>query len=379
MQNIRRSDDDGVLLRFATHAARRQRLSTRSLAAIALLVFSSSVALAKIPLYAKPFHKFTAHTAPGRDAAFSPDSRLLATSSVDATIRFWRLADDQPVLTIRQPVGVTSIKFSPDGHTLVSASYDAQVRLWDVATGKLIRTLKGHTGTVWSIDFSPDGKTVASSGEDKTIKIWRVADGQLLHTLTGHTANVWHVAFSPDGARIASGSFDKTAKIWRTDTGALERTLTGSGEAVVGLAYSHDGKLLATCGDDEAVRLWNANDGRLQKTINTGNHVYSVAFSPDDRWLVSSGRARSAIGTFWHQIAGDRLSSSNPTAIKLWQVSDGWIVEDLKGHSDDVMYVAFSPDGNWIASSSEDKTVILWKVNYFLQRTTSTRSTTASP
>jgi WD40 repeat protein len=351
----------------------------RRLVALALLVASSSLVYAKVPLFARPVHRFTAHTAQGRDAAFSPDGRLLATSSVDSTVKLWRLSDNQLVATLRHPIGVTSIKFSPDGQTLVSGSYDSQVRLWNVATGTLIRTLKGHGGTVWSVDFAPDGKTVASSGEDKTIKIWRVADGTLLHTLSGHAANVWHIAFSPDGTHIASGSFDKTGKIWRTDTGALERTLTGSGEAIVGLGYSHNGQWLATCGDDEAIRIWRTSDGRLQKTIKTGNHVYSVAFSPDDWWLVSSGRARSAIGTFWYQIAGDRFSTATPPTVKLWQAGDGALIQELKGHSDDVMYVAFSPDGYWIASSSEDKTVMLWKVSYFLHRTTSTRSTTASP
>jgi WD40 repeat protein len=212
------------------------------------------------------------------------------------------------------------------------------------------------------VAFAPDGKTVASSGEDKTVKVWRTADGALLHTLRGHARNVWHVAFSPDGQHIASGSFDKVAKLWRADTGALEHNLVGSGEAIVSLAFSPDGRLLATGGDDSSVRLWRVSDGHLMKTIPAYNHVFSVAFSPDGQWLATGGRARSAVGTFWHQLVGDRFSGANPTSVRLWRVSDGALLQSLNGHSDDVISVAFSPDGKLLATGSEDHTMRLWRL-----------------
>jgi WD40 repeat protein len=136
--------------------------------------------------------------------------------------------------------------------------------------------------------------------------------------------------------------------------------LLGSKEAVVSIDFSPNGQMLASGGDDSSIRIWRVKDGALLRTIETPNHVYSVAFSADGQWLASGGRERGALGTLWKQIAGP--GSTHGTTVRLWRVRDGALQQELAGHADEVMYVALSRDGKWLASSSEDKTVALWRL-----------------
>jgi WD40 repeat protein len=64
------------------------------------------------------------------------------------------------------------VAFSPDGRRALSAGADRTVKLWDVYEGTEIRTLEGHTDTVYSVAFSRDGRFAASVGQDGTVRIW---------------------------------------------------------------------------------------------------------------------------------------------------------------------------------------------------------------
>jgi len=108
----------------------------------------------------------------------------------------------------------SEVVFSPDGQFLASPKRGGGIGIFRVSDGTLVRTLTGHTDSVYSVTFSPNGNLIASGSLDSTIKIWRVTDGTLVRTLTGHTGEVLSVTFSPNGSLIASGGGDGLA-LWR--------------------------------------------------------------------------------------------------------------------------------------------------------------------
>jgi WD40 repeat protein len=295
---------------------------------------------------------------PGREAAFSPDGRTLATTSASGLVVLRHMPDLKVVRRLRHPGGATAIAFAPDGKWLATSGYDGAIRLWEAATGRLVRKLEGARSTVWTLDYAPDGDRLAAAGEDGKVRIWSPADGRLLLTLAGHERNIWEVRFSPDGRRLASGSFDKTARLWDSAGGAALATLTDHEEAVVGLAWSPDGRWLATGGDDSTILLRRASDGKAVRRLDVGNHAYKLAFSPDSRWLANAGRARGGLGTLWHGMTG---AGGGGDAIKLWRVADGALVQALK-MPEDAAHVGFSPDGRWLVSPGDDGAVTLWRL-----------------
>ena len=154
-------------------------------------------------------------------------------------------------------------------------------------------TLEGHAGPVMSVAFSPDGQRLASGSDDETVKIWDSATGKELFALKGHAARVMSVAFSPDGQRLASGSADRTVKIWDSATGKELFALTGPCQS--GLERGvQPGRPAPGVGErGQTVKIWDSATGKeLFALKGHGGWVTSVAFSPDGQRLASGSRTR---------------------------------------------------------------------------------------
>jgi WD40 repeat protein len=304
---------------------------------------------------------FTDHAAPVWVARFSPDGNLLASGSVDSTVIIRASRTGQVVKLLPHPQGVTNLDFSPDGKLLATSSYDGIVRLWNVDAGTLIKKFRGHSGTLWTLAFSPGGKTLAAAGDEKIIFIWDISSGKLVHQLRGHGLNVWVIKFNPAGSLLASGSFDNEIKLWDVETGAFIKNISGHTEAVVDLAFSQDGQKLVSTSDDKTIKLWQVNTGALIKSLEVPEHVQAVAFSPDEKRLVTGGRDKAMLGELIQNFSGDSELFKGVSA-RLWDIETGEIIQTFSHHTNDVNDVAYSRDGRWIVMASADHSISLWQV-----------------
>ncbi|HIG80358.1 MAG TPA: hypothetical protein EYQ62_01645 [Verrucomicrobiales bacterium] len=90
---------------------------------------------------------------------------------------------------------------------------------------RVLHTLQGHRGSIWSVAWRPDGKQIATGSWDNSIKLWEASTGKLQHTVQGHKNRVHKIAWSPNGKHLASCGWGGVIKIW--DGTWLEHTLTG--------------------------------------------------------------------------------------------------------------------------------------------------------
>ncbi len=284
----------------------------------------------------------------------SPDRSLVvqAPSPQAAT-------DESLLRTLEEHTGwVHSVAFHPDGRILASGSQDQTVRLWDVASGQEVQwPLKG-TSPVYSVAFSFDGHTLAWGSEDGRVRLWYMAGGREVQWRLRCTSSVYSVAFSPGGDLLASASADAVV-LWDAENGQEMRQLKGHTHVVQSVTFSPDGRILASAGGDKTVRLWDVSAalnpgvarGRAVQVRRLRGHtepVWSITFSPDGRTLASGSYDKTV--RLW-----DVSAALNPGMAR------GQVVRQLEGHAGGVNSVAFSPGGHLLASASLD-TIVLWNV-----------------
>jgi len=216
------------------------------------------------------------------------DGRVV-TAGADAHIAVWSAGQPQPEKVFDGHSGpVSNLAVSPDGSVVASASWDRSIRLWPV-NGGTVRVLEGHGQNVNGVAFTPDGKSVVSAGYDATLRVWPLAGGSAAVETLPTPLNA--VAVAPDGEIATAGANGKV--YFLSPTGETLGEVDASPNPVIALAISPDGNLVAAAGIRGTVALIERKSRKLAHTlVGPGLPVWSVAFFPDSRTLLTGGADR---------------------------------------------------------------------------------------
>lgn len=332
------------------------------------------------------------HEQPIGFAVFSPDGSQVVTESLDNTVRIWNLIKAPEVMTLRGSETLfSSVEVSPHGTHVIATLHDGTLRVWGTKAGKEL--LKWDAYLISSAHFSPDGSqfivvysgiaevfdaetlksvmkinrrdidvwiddaqfshngqqivTISSkisgiSRSDYNSTIWDLKTGKEIATLRGHSDQILTADFSPDDSLIVTASQDKTARVWNVETGTQISVLAGHTDWVTAAFFSPDGARVFTHSHDHTTRIWSSTSGiqisLLQGTIFDDHPSSHPQLASD----------------------GSRIITVSGKVATIWDTTNGKELAVLRGHTEEAIFAAFSPDGSRVVSASTDKTARIW-------------------
>jgi len=244
---------------------------------------------------------------------------------------------------------VTSLATTPeDPNLLLSSSRDKSVVVWQLtgtadSYGYARRALRGHSHFVSDVVISSDGAFALSASWDSELRLWDIATGKTTRRFVGHDKDVLSVAFSVDNRQIVSGSRDATIRLWNT-LGECKYKISGESEghsewvSCVRFSPSQSVPLIVSAGWDKLVKVWNLTNCKLRNDLigHTG-YLNTVCVSPDGSLAASGGKDNTAM--LWDLNEGKRLYS----------LDAGEIINGL----------VFSPNRYWLCAAT-DKSIKIW-------------------
>ena len=204
----------------------------------------------------------------------------------------WNLSNGEIVHVLEnQNTHVRSTVFSPDSKKLATGSLDGKIRLWDLDTGQVVRTFGDYSLPVEILSFSPNGENLLS-GQGSFLVIWDINSGEKAHVLEGHNTWIKVASYSPDGGAIISGSEDNTLRIWCADDGQCLHILDMHTDWIKMFSFNTDCRLIVSGSSDDTVRLWNIGNGEYLGGIYLDDNIVDCKWQPNGNLIIVSGSSR---------------------------------------------------------------------------------------
>lgn len=243
--------------------------------------------------------------------------------------------------------GIVAVAWSPNGTKIAVGGTSGLLQIRD-ANNQLIRNFTGLTTTIKSVDWSPDSTKIVSGGDDGKVIVWDASTGQQLANLTGFEAYIFQVDWSPDGSKIVATGFNTspsyTLIVWSAAT-YQQIAARDAGEAL-GVSWRPDSTQIAVGKATGYISWYSASLGPSVINYSIDAGVLSVAWSPDGSKIAG----------------GTSIFGTAKNEVKIWNTTTGSVITTLTGHTNLVGAVAFSPNGQQLASASSDGTVRVWNV-----------------
>ena len=266
-------------------------------------------------------------------ASGTPDLRGWEWHYLDSLLRrdlMTAKADSQPLRTIA---------WSASGNTLAAAGDSGTVWLLDGRDGQRVGALKGHDGRIHQVAWSPEGTMLASAGEDGVVRIWRKGEDVPVREFREGEGPVRALAWMPDGRSILSGGDDRILRHWEIEFGQCLGTVRVAGSVTTLARHPREPKFLCATGlsGGHGHHMVSEAFGALTAGRLIPSELACADWKPDGELIVGGDRGSSGFV--------DRLST---LGVKL---------ESWRHHHGPARGVAWSPDGQLLASCSDDGSV----------------------